>query len=269
MLSYSLNRIIQTKQFLTVMFIMCIITILDAIQHVIMLNGFSLAKSMWLNTFMASSLGGMYGHLLTTFLLGLYPIWLLLGVGFALLKDFKTGQSYNVVSRVGVSKYLHHQFIAAGLAGTLLFSVPLLLNLIVIWIIQLFPLKTFDGQMSLLIDKPRIPNLEKYHFVWWQLENPALTFMVYLFVFLISVFVTTMFMAAISLVFGNFYQILTLVSLGTILLGSQVFDIGKMLQSFAQLMTWQSWLLSWSGLIIVLLIVNSLILLWRCHGELA
>lgn len=119
------------------------------------------------------------------------------------------------------------------------------------------------------IDKPRIPNLEKYHFVWWQLENPALTFMVYLFVFLISVFVTTMFMAAISLVFGNFYQILTLVSLGTILLGSQVFDIGKMLQSFAQLMTWQSWLLSWSDLIIVLLIVNSLILLWRCHGELA
>ncbi|TOZ05788.1 hypothetical protein DIS14_06235 [Leuconostoc pseudomesenteroides] len=81
MLSYSLNRIIQTKQFLTVMFIMCIITILDAIQHVIMLNGFSLAKSMWLNTFMASSLGGMYGHLLTTFLLGLYPIWLLLGGG--------------------------------------------------------------------------------------------------------------------------------------------------------------------------------------------
>lgn len=76
MLNYSLNRIIQTKQFLTIMFIMSVITIFDAILHVMMLNGFSLAKSMWLNTFMASSLGGMYGHMLTTFLLGLYPIWL-------------------------------------------------------------------------------------------------------------------------------------------------------------------------------------------------
>ncbi|MGO3411846.1 MAG: hypothetical protein ACTIM3_07045 [Leuconostoc falkenbergense] len=269
MLNYSLNRIIQTKQFLTIMFIMSVITIFDAILHVMMLNGFSLAKSMWLNTFMASSLGGMYGHMLTTFLLGLYPIWLLLGAGFSILKDFKTGQSYNVVSRVGIAKYFSSQFIAAGLAGTILFAVPLLLNLIVIWLIRLCPLKTFDGQMMLLIDKSRLPNVDKYHFVWWQLENPALTFMAYLFVFLISTFVTTMFMVAISLVFGNFYQILTLVSLGTILLGSQMFDIGKMLQSFAQLITWQNWLFSWLCLIAAFVVFNSLIFLWRCHGELA
>lgn len=268
MIKYSLIRILRTKQFLTVMLIMTVITTIDAVQHVVMLNGISLSKSIWLNTFMASSVGGTYGHMLTSFLLGLFPIWLLLGSGFALLNDFSVGQSYNVASRSGIAKYLKGQYLAAGLSGVLLFSVPLFINLIVVAIIQLFDFKKYDGQMRLLQDRSRLPDLDKYHFVWWQLEHPMLTFLLYLGVFLIAVFFTSMLMISISLLFDNFYQVLTLVVLATVLLGSQLFDIGGLVQSFAHLASFSEWLTSWLIFIVILIMINGVIYFWKKSGEL-
>lgn len=45
MINYSLNRILQTKQFWIVVFMMTIITTTDAVQHAVMLSGLSLSKS--------------------------------------------------------------------------------------------------------------------------------------------------------------------------------------------------------------------------------
>lgn len=268
MIKYSLNRILQTRQFWIVVFMMTIITTTDAVQHAVMLSGLSLSKSFWLNTFMASSVGGTYGHMLTSFLLGLFPVWLLIGAGFATLNDFSVGQSYNVVSRVGVAKYLRGQYLAAGIAGVLLFTIPLLTNLVVVLAIQTFNFKKYDGQMQLLLDRPRLPDLEKYHFVWWQLEHPALTFVMFLGIFLVAVFFTAMMMVSISLIFDSFYQVLTLVVLATVLLGSQLFDFGSLVQSFAHLSLFPEWLISWIVFIVTLLIINVVVYLWRRSGEL-
>lgn len=268
MINYSLNRILQTKQFWIVVFMMTIITTTDAVQHAVMLSGLSLSKSFWLNTFMASSVGGAYGHMLTAFLLGLFPVWLLIGAGFATLNDFSVGQSYNVVSRVGVAKYLRGQYLAAGIAGVLLFAIPLLINLVVVLAIQTFNFKKYDGQMRLLLDRPKLPDLEKYHFVWWQLEHPALTFFMFLGIFLVAVFFTAMMMVSISLIFDSFYQVLTLVVLATVLLGSQLFDFGSLVQSFAHLSLFPEWLISWIVFIVTLLIINVVVYLWRRSGEL-
>lgn len=268
MIKYSLNRILQTKQFWTVVLIMTVITTLDAAQHAVMLGGFSLAKSLWLNTFMASSVGGTYGHMLTSFVLGLFPVWLLVGAGFATLNDFSVGQSYSVVSRVGVAKYLRGQYLAAGVAGVLLFAIPLLVNVVVVFVIQTLNLKKYDGQMRLLIDRPRLPNSDKYHFVWWQLEHPALTFFMFLGIFLVAVFFTSMMMVSISLIFDSFYQVLTLVVLATVLLGSQLFDIGSLVQTFAHLSLFSDWITGWVVFITTLSMINVVTYLWRRTGEL-
>ncbi|GAO99404.1 hypothetical protein FFIC_100050 [Fructobacillus ficulneus] len=247
---------------------MTIITITDAVQHVVLLSGISLAKNMWLNTFMASSVGGIYGHLLTIFLLGLFPVWLLLGVGFALSNDFSTGQAYNVVSRIGLAKYIRGHYYAAGIAGVILFAVPLLVNLLTVAIIQLLDVRKSDGQMRILYNRGKIPDLEKYHFLWWQLEHPVVTYFLYLGLFLIAVILTSMLMVSLSLLFNNFYQILSLVVLTTVILGSQIFNIGSLLQTFAFLLHFPDWVHNWLTFLSILLVANVVIYLWRHSGEL-
>lgn len=268
MLKYSLQRILQTKRFWFVMLIMTAITTTDAIQHVVVLSGNSLATNFWLNTFMASSVAGPYGHLLTFFLLGLFPVWLLLGVGFALSSDFSSGQSYNVVSRVGLAKYIRGHYYAAGIAGAILFSVPLLVNLLIVMVIHLFDFRTFSGQMRLLDDRSRIPNLEKYHFLWWQLEHPVVTFFLYFFLFLLAVIMTTVLMVSLTLIFNSFYQVLALVVLSSVLLGTQLFNIGGLLQTFAYLIYLPDWINSWVTLLLTMLVINIVIYYWRRFGEL-
>lgn len=268
MLKYSLQRILQTKQFWVVMLIMIAVTTADAIQHVVVLGGISLAKNFWLNTFMASSVGGPYGHLLTFFLLGLFPVWILLGVGFALSSDFSSGQSYNVVSRVGLAKYIRGHYYAAGIAGAILFAVPLLLNLLIVMVIQLFDFRKFDGRMGMLQDRSRIPDLEKYHFLWWQLEHPVFTFVLYFFLFLLAVILTAILMVSLTLIFNNFYQVLALVVLSSVLLGSQLFNIGGLLQTFAYLIYLPDWINSWVTLLLTMLVINIVVYYWRRSGEL-
>lgn len=86
--------------------------------------------------------------------------------------------------------------------------------------------------------------------------------------FLVVVFFTAMMMVSISLIFDSFYQVLTLVVLATVLLGSQLFDFGSLVQSFAHLRLFPEWLISWIVFIATLLIINVVVYLWRRSGEL-
>ncbi|MBS9335177.1 hypothetical protein LQZ24_03825 [Fructobacillus sp. M1-13] len=247
---------------------MSAITIIDAIEHVIILGGISLAKVFWLNTFMASSVAGPYGHLLTTFLLGLFPVWLLLGVGFVVSTDFRSGQSYNLVSRVGIPTYIKSNYYAAAICGVLLYVIPLILNLIFVIVIQFINVRKSDCRMGMLQDRSRIPDLEKYHFLWWQLENPVLTFFIYLVLFLIVVVLVSMLLVSLTLILNQFFQVLTVVVLASVLLGSQLFNIGSLLQTFAYLQYASDWIQSWVIFIVALIGFNVAIYYWQRKGEL-
>lgn len=266
MIRYSLERIIWTKRFWGVLFVLTVITSVDAIQHVVMASGQSFTKIAWLSTFMASSLVAAYiGHLLIAFTIGLFPVWILLGSGFALLNDFESGQAYNVASRVGVAKFLRGHYIGAGISSVILFAVPLLWNALLIYILRLFPFTRWDGQAQMLQSAPKIP---KYDFLLWQFRHPAATFWLYLALFLLAAFLVGMLMISFSLILNRFYQVLTVTVLATVLLGSQIFNIGTLVQTFAPLVLVRDWANAWIDLLAILAIFSLAIYFWRKRGEL-
>ncbi|WP_301711072.1 hypothetical protein [Oenococcus sicerae] len=164
-----------------------------------------------------------------------------------------------------MSKFIRGHYVGAGISSVILFAVPLLWNALLIYILRFFPFTRWDGQAQMLQSAPKIP---KFAFLLWQLRHPATTFGLYLALFLVVCLLVGMLMISFSLILNRFYQVLTITVLATVLLGSQIFNIGTLLQTFAPLILVRDWVNAWINLLVILVILNLAIYLSRKRGEL-